>query len=284
MAAAVGKVLSSMDVLDYIGVLTIFYWIAGSMLGVVSAVSPRLRAALSYGKHTRGWAARNPSPVVHALLIRGTVPNKLAWTSFYATGLILNTALFKEYFSIRGLQWRNLAAAIMFEFHVFRRLLECVFVHKFAPRYLPLLHYAAATSFYFFTPLTPLLDTLLHPGTPSPSRVAAAVILFSAASLLQCLVHMRLADTKPLAGRSKYGIPRGGLFELVAAPHYTAEICIYWALYLASNGTGLFALLNGLCVLSNLLQIALETNNWYKRTFPQSLLPPNRKALFPLIL
>eukprot|EP00188_Purpureofilum_apyrenoidigerum_P001469 Plantae.Rhodophyta-Purpureofilum_apyrenoidigerum.ctg18065.p1 GENE.Plantae.Rhodophyta-Purpureofilum_apyrenoidigerum.ctg18065~~Plantae.Rhodophyta-Purpureofilum_apyrenoidigerum.ctg18065.p1 ORF type:complete len:285 (+),score=26.61 Plantae.Rhodophyta-Purpureofilum_apyrenoidigerum.ctg18065:142-996(+) len=284
MAQATGNTLSSMDALDYIGIVTILYWIAGLLLGTLSAISPKLRAALSYGKHMRGWTARSPSPIIHALLIRGTVPNKLAWTSFYATGLIINTVLLREYFSIRGLQWRNLSAAIMFEFHVTRRLLECLYVHNFASRYLPLLHYAAAISFYFFTPMTPLLDMLLHPGTPSPSRVAAAVIMFSAGSLLQCLVHIRLADTKGIAGSSKYGVPRGGLFELVAAPHYTAELCIFCAFYLASNGTGLFALLNLMCVLVSLSQVAIETNNWYKRTFPQSLLPPRRRSIFPLIL
>mmetsp|Transcript_30723 Transcript_30723/g.117536 ORF Transcript_30723/g.117536 Transcript_30723/m.117536 type:complete len:274 (+) Transcript_30723:82-903(+) len=273
-----------MDVVDYVGVVALFYWIAGLILVGCSLALGKVRAIVSYGKHARGWVAkRQPPAIVHSLLIKGTVPNKVAWTSLYSIGLVINSVLIREYFYLKDMNLRSLSTAIMFEIHVARRLIECIYVHVFTPRYLPLFHYAAAVSFYFFAPLTPFLDALLYPAVPSPSQVAAAAILFSAASLMQCFVHIRLAESRALGG-SKYGVPRGGLFELVASPHYTAEIVMYTAFLIASNGLGFFAFLNWLWVFGNLAQSALETNAWYQRTFVKSMLPPRRKALIPHIL
>lgn len=221
----------TMDLLDYVGVITILFYLSSIVVTLLSLVFRPLRSMMSYGKHSRGWVSRRAPPVlIHALVIRGTVANRLAWTSFYAIGLTINTVLLFGHIYESSLSWAALSPSIMLECQFARRLLECIFVHKFTNRYIPLLHYAFGVSFYFFTPLVPYLDEMLYSRAPSPSRIVTAAILFSAASLLQCLVHIRLADSKSQGGNVKYGVPRGGLFELVAAPHYNAEVVIYTAL------------------------------------------------------
>jgi steroid 5-alpha reductase family enzyme len=82
-------------------------------------------------------------------------------------------------------------------------------------------------------------------------------------------------------GESGYGIPRGGLFELVTCPNYLGEILEWFGYALASwSLPGLaFAVYTG----ANLVPRALAHRRWYRERYPGDY-PPGRRAVIPWVL
>jgi 3-oxo-5-alpha-steroid 4-dehydrogenase 1 len=82
------------------------------------------------------------------------------------------------------------------------------------------------------------------------------------------------------SGKRVYRIPRGGLFEYVTCPSYTAEL-VGWAGFALATwsfaGVFIFAI-----SAANLVPRALATHAWYKERFPDY--PKERRALVPFIL
>jgi hypothetical protein len=77
-----------------------------------------------------------------------------------------------------------------------------------------------------------------------------------------------------------YVIPRGGLFDLVACPHYLLEIVAWFGLTLIIPHYSM--LLFFLLMVVYLIIRGLITLKWYREQFPD--FPPDRKAIFPFIL
>jgi 3-oxo-5-alpha-steroid 4-dehydrogenase 3 len=122
--------------------------------------------------------------------------------------------------------------------------------------------------------------------------------LFAGGNALQLHSHAALArlGAGSAAGRGKaasggggggggagaYRLPRGGLFELVACPHYTAECLIYAGLaLLVGRGGAPAACAVAAWVGLNLALAAGATHAWYRARFPGY--PRHRRALIPFI-
>ncbi len=90
--------------------------------------------------------------------------------------------------------------------------------------------------------------------------------------------HKLLADLRK--NQSGYAIPRGGLFEWVACPHYLFEIFTWLGIAMLSQH--LFAYLTVLGMSSYLTARSINTLRWYHEKFPE--FPKARKALIPFIL
>ncbi len=80
-------------------------------------------------------------------------------------------------------------------------------------------------------------------------------------------------------GESGYGIPQGGLFELVSGANYLGEIIEWtgWAIATWSIPGLAFAVFTT----ANLVPRAISHHRWYRRHFPDY--PPHRKAIIPFL-
>lgn len=90
----------------------------------------------------------------------------------------------------------------------------------------------------------------------------------------QTLIHLR----RP--GETGYRIPTGGLFELVTAPNYFAEILEWagWSLLTGSPAGWSFALYTA----ANLVPRAVSNHRWYQDKFRDEY-PASRRAIFPWV-
>ena len=81
------------------------------------------------------------------------------------------------------------------------------------------------------------------------------------------------------SGQSGYGIPRGGVYELVSCPNYLGEILEWcgWALATWSMAGLSFAV----WAVANLVPRALAHHRWYRERFPDY--PARRRALIPFL-
>ncbi len=89
--------------------------------------------------------------------------------------------------------------------------------------------------------------------------------------------HKILADLRK--NTTDYVIPRGGLFEQAACPHYLFEILTWLGIAMLSQH--LFAYLTVLGMGSYLFARSLNTLKWYHEKFPD--FPKGRKALIPFL-
>jgi protein-S-isoprenylcysteine O-methyltransferase Ste14 len=80
-------------------------------------------------------------------------------------------------------------------------------------------------------------------------------------------------------GDTGYGVPRGGLYELVSCPNYLGEIVEWFGWALASWSPAGLAFAAYTC--ANLAPRALTHHAWYQRTFHDY--PARRRALIPFL-
>lgn len=196
------------------------------------------------------------SPAASAWL---TVP-KSYFTHMYLVGLL---ALVPFYSSV-------LSACLAL--HFLRRLGECLFLTSYGDSRMHVGGYLAGLAHYLLLPLSVhvALGDARAEGRPHWLAALAALLLFAVCSYCQHLVHAHLAALKAL-GRcdkdgSRYPLPRGPLFALVACPHYSCEVGIYASLWLLRpSSTVLLALL--LWVATNLAVVASRQLQWYRATY-----------------
>ncbi|GLG97190.1 Polyprenol reductase [Gryllus bimaculatus] len=79
----------------------------------------------------------------------------------------------------------------------------------------------------------------------------------------------------------KHKIPHGDMFEYVSSPHLLCEILMYLGLTFVMWGASIWPWVF-FWVLTNQVESALLTHQWYKTTF--SNYPSQRKAIFPFIV
>jgi len=121
-------------------------------------------------------------------------------------------------------------------------------------------------------------------GAPVASSVALA--LFVTGQVVQAWVHYKLAIVRSGLPPGTYVLPKGGPFEWVACPHYTAEIISYVGLALPCllqpaspvHAASILAVLG--FVVGNLSVSALGHLAWYRAKFQT---PPHWKAVFPFV-
>lgn len=171
------------------------------------------------------------------------------------------------------LQWALFLAITL---HFVKRCLEVLYVHQYSGP-IDLFSVYAIASFYCF--ITGYAGYLHNQTIPAPDALFQAGLgIYVLGEVGNFWHHMLLARLR-LKNR-QYFIPRGGLFELVACPHYLFEILAWLGIALMSRH--LFLYLVAVAMTAYLVQRALKTQNWYREHFPNY--PKNRKALFPFVL
>jgi len=160
--------------------------------------------------------------------------------------------------------------------HFVKRLLESWFLHKYSGSMSPL----AAVAISFFYSLTTFFPAYFNRGPVGDidPLVYAGLGVFFIGETMNFVHHKILADLRQT--RMVYLIPRGGLFDLVACPHYLFELISWFGLCLIFRHFSMF-LFFSLMVLYLLVR-SLQTLTWYRERFPD--FPPDRRAIFPFIL
>lgn len=119
------------------------FWISGITLYLLKPFFPFLANIVTYGKLSN---TSNERFGFRSLFV---------WSSYYVSGLIasfvvpflLNSFQSSSFDSRRLTLW-------LFRFQTFRRLCECLFVHKFSDRRMPVQHIIPAIGFYVNAALT----------------------------------------------------------------------------------------------------------------------------------
>ncbi|CAF2047949.1 unnamed protein product [Rotaria magnacalcarata] len=195
---------------------------------------------------------------------------------FYIIGLVINVPLLLWYRSC-------LFLLIMFICHMFRRLYECKFIHKFGQNStMSCIHYLAGLIHYPCFGLTIIIDDQYGYKNISTVNYSFSFLIFIYASYIQYNVHLTLAKNHRNKNEN-YPIPTGYWpFEYFSCPNYIAEMFIYIAFLLISHRTSCFMSLT-IWVIVNQCLSALLSHRWYCQHYGQ-MYPTKRRALIPCIL
>jgi protein-S-isoprenylcysteine O-methyltransferase Ste14 len=159
--------------------------------------------------------------------------------------------------------------------HFVKRLLESWFLHKYSGPMNPLTA-ASIAGFYSLTTFIPAYINR-QPVSGVDLLVYAGVGVFLAGETLNFVHHKILAN---LRTGTEYVIPRGGLFEVVACPHYLFEIVSWFGMCLIVGHVSMVVLFS--LMLAYLIVRSLLTLAWYRERFPE--FPAERRAILPFIL
>jgi len=209
------------------------------------------------------------------------VPKRWFW-HFYVVGAATTTILLLRVLSEQG--WSRAGTCLaVYQVQVWRRLAECLFVQKASPgAQMHVLHYLLGVTYYLAVPgtLASLDGPVLRAQDPA---LLAGLALFLAGNACQHRCHVILAGLRGrgAADQSRYALPSGFLFDLVACPHYTSELVVYLGVLLL-GGLDLALLLLQVFIFLELGFSAWTQDSWYRRKFPEEY-PTKRRALIPMV-
>lgn len=276
LAVALAKLRNTMTWLA-VSLMLSLVWVLGSILVLSAFCFPLVARFVNYG--VRGVSG-HPFYSVPGCP-RFDISCRNGWVSIYAVGVIFSV-IFVGVAVRQGISVS--CAMILLCVQTTRRLSECMTVHKFSSRPFSAILGFLGQLYYILAALSLFCDSATTARSASSQfrllRLLIGLGVFTYASLAQHTQHKILAKTKPLVG--KYGVPRGGLFEVVWCPHYLMEILIYISLVLVDPGILAGAML--MFVVANLSQSAVRAKKWYSDTFPRDVLPKQRFAIFPHLL
>jgi 3-oxo-5-alpha-steroid 4-dehydrogenase len=161
--------------------------------------------------------------------------------------------------------------------HFVKRDLEVLFLHKYSGE----TELNAARMIGFMYALTALMICIVSTGTELSSwELYSGTSLFVVGSVGNWYHHYLLASLRSKSSK-KYVAPRGGLFQLVAAPHYLFELLAWCGIAIASQElTGYLNLLSMTMYLSARSQ---NQNKWNRNKFSEKEWPASRKNMVPFV-
>jgi very-long-chain enoyl-CoA reductase len=207
-------------------------------------------------------------------LTRKSLPSRVGMTLIYGLPLVALWAGGSPYLSSPNAYQLVVLACLCV--HFVKRLLESWFLHKYSGPMHPITAVGIAC-FYSLTTFFPAWFNRQPVGDIDP-LVYAGLGLFFIGESLNFFHHKILADLRQTS--MAYVVPRGGLFDSVACPHYLFEIVSWFGLTLIFRHDSM--LLFFLLMVAYLIIRSLFTLKWYREQFPD--FPPGRKAIFPYLL
>lgn len=176
--------------------------------------------------------------------------------------------------------------AILWVLHFVRRTAESLWVHRFSGRLVPptdyLIEYLYYWGFGIWIALSLSSDT--YAPVPFPTYLTG-LSLFCVGQIGNAWAHQKLRALRSTSGEKVKRLPSGGLFSLVACPHYLFEITTWAGFALLSWTWGSLAFfLVGAGILAS---YASARHKSYQREFDgkdgRALYPPGRRALLPFV-
>lgn len=164
--------------------------------------------------------------------------------------------------------------------HFLKRDLEVLFLHKYSGETELNAARMIGTVYAFVALMISLVSVSPTSSDLSFVSLYSGAPLFLVGSLGNLYHHYLLAQLRSNSSK-KYVAPRGGLFELVAAPHYLFELIAWLGIAIASQQlTGYLNLLSMGMYLSARSQ---NQNKWNKNKFSEKEWPASRKNLVPFV-
>ena len=176
----------------------------------------------------------------------------------------------------------TLAAPLLFV-HFSKRLLEVLAVHNYSGSMPATQANFIGTYYALVTLLVASLALPLDQVDPDIQKIGLA--LFCVGTLGNFYHHFLLASLrsdKSASSSKRYVPPQGGLFSLVAAPHYLFETIAWLGIAFAAQQTNAFLVCFSMA--SYLAGRATATNAYYMEKFTEEEWPRSRKAIVPGIL
>ena len=160
--------------------------------------------------------------------------------------------------------------------HFARRALEVVFLHSYSG---PIGLSTTLLITFFYSLAVSMIGWTNREPLPAPDAwFTFGIFLFIIGSLVNSYHHKLLADLRK--NSLDYYIPKGGLFEYLACPHYLFEIVTWLGIALLSRH--LAAWLVCLFIVFYLTARSIRTLKWYHERFQD--FPKHRKAILLFIL
>mmetsp|Transcript_24985 Transcript_24985/g.38643 ORF Transcript_24985/g.38643 Transcript_24985/m.38643 type:complete len:344 (-) Transcript_24985:60-1091(-) len=218
----------------------------------------------------RVHSSNNSTPVDGMNLMKQWMVDKRYFSHFYIFGIISACVVAMVFHTfVRQAEILNGLAFGLLILHMIRRLVECLYVHKWEGSKMHVAGYLVGLFHYLILPFTFISlpdcnsvetsDEILTQRQPlmSQPQVIIGIILCLFAQTQQHRHHMILAEIRQRGNEEKklepgsaarksvqkYHIPRGGLFHYVSCPHYFAEILIYASFLLLLRDIGSASLL-----------------------------------------
>lgn len=236
---------------------------------VLAAAFPDLNALLLYGK-TREASSRRLQLLPSFDWLLGLYLPKRCFVHFYIVSVVCSLAVIVFRWSQPGLGAWVFTGLLLVQ--GVRRLLECLLLEKQNPKALiHISHYIVGILFYVIVNCIAFY-VFNTPVALSVPYLVSTIIVFTGASVYQCLIHAYLTSLV------KYTLPTFSLFRLVSCPHYLAEIFIYASfLFLTPRTCLLSVCLTVVWVLINLSVSAKQTQVYYQKKFdttqPYAIVP-----------
>ena len=170
----------------------------------------------------------------------------------------------------------EIAVTTMLGLHFAKRCLESAFLHRYSGP----IDIVSVSQIAFFYSLVVWIDQFTTRSTPQGVDVVfvAGVALFVIGEVGNFVHHKILAGLRR-GGDMTYVLPTGGLFGVVACPHYLFELIAWLGINLVSRQVGAYMCLVGL--IGYLCIRARKTLVWYRGQFPT--LPSGWTAIVPRV-
>lgn len=243
--------------------LTVFGGVAGTANIFNLPLLHRTGGLLTYSKFANG------------MTFGIMVPSKLGMCLLYApagvaAGYMLATA-------DKGDSRSDLVAKMMIA-HFGKRVAECLFVHRYSEK-MPLSSSGFISFFYTITSVSAIHYARLVPKDLYESWTLPVGLGLFSVGLAGNFYHHYLLASMRKPGEKEYQVPRGGLFEYVACPHYLFELIGWLGTALVSQHCFALATLGAMTVY--LSDRAVGQTEWNRKKLPNY--PGHRKNLLPFI-
>ncbi|GJN10206.1 hypothetical protein PR202_ga28282 [Eleusine coracana subsp. coracana] len=168
--------------------------------------------------------------------------------------------------------------------HFLKRVLEVLLLHRYSGN-MPLATVLTVSFGYLLSSVMMIYAQHINRSSPDPpvDLFYPGVLIF-AVGITGNFYHHYLLSRLRSGGRANgavaYTIPRGGLFELVACPHYLFEVVMF--LGFAMIAQTVFALAVACSTAAYLTGRSCATRRWYMAKFEE--FPARIKAVVPYVL
>lgn len=202
------------------------------------------------------------------------LPARLGMAILYSAPILALFFAAKDYLRNASLvQWTVIGAVSL---HFVKRILESLFLHRYSR---PASLSATLVVAFLYSTAAYIIGRMNETPVPAPDGwFVTGVAFFFLGSAGNFYHHKLLADLR--RDSPGYFVPKGGLFEFTACPHYLFEIFTWLGFAILSRHLAVWMIL--LFVIAYLTALSLRALEWYRAEFPD--FPKNRKAILPFIL
>merc|ERR1740138_1440732 len=214
------------------------------------------------------------------------IPSQTGMLIIYVPAMVTAASMLATAHQVNG---REALVAGMTLVHFAKRVFEVLCVHKYSGNMGPMCYFIG--TFYALLTLLITVQTQnvppsLYAAAASQAALPIAIGLFALGELGNLYHHALLAAMRKGTGAQAtteakaYSVPQGGLFPLVATPHYLFEIVAWLGISLAAQQLNALLVTAGMA--SYLSGRAVASTQWYRARFGEAY-PASRKHLVPFL-